>query len=135
MNKNYQQCVIPGPTEEELAVLPGERPGTALRVRVEAGRDGYVRLEQLAHNADLGWYVQKSFCIPGEMLAGLIPQLRKADCLIPRRPSGVGRQVAGDPIPMFPAPDRTLRAKRSDARLDRGTGFQSVSFFPTERHR
>jgi hypothetical protein len=104
MNKNYQQCVIPGPTEEELAVLPGERPGTALRVRVEAGRDGYVRLEQLAHNADLGWYVQKSFCIPGEMLATLIPQLRKADCLIPRsRGRGAGHAL-GDPIPMFPAP-------------------------------
>ena len=103
MNKNYQQCVIPGPTEEELAVLPGEGPGTALRVRVETGRDGYVRLEQLAHNADLGWYVQKSFCIPGEMLAALIPQLRKADCLIPRERSDK-RNGAGDPIPMFPAP-------------------------------
>ena len=102
MNENYQQCVIPGPTEDELAVLPGERPGTALRVRVEAGRDGYVRLEQLAHNADLGWYVQKSFCIPGEMLRALIPQLRKADCLIPRgHRSG---HVPSDPIPMFPAP-------------------------------
>jgi hypothetical protein len=109
MDKNYQQCVIPGPTEEELAVLPGERPGTALRVRVEAGRDGYVRLEQLAHNTDLGWYVQKSFCIPGEMLAALIPQLRKADCLIPRtRGHGAGN-ASGDPIPMFPAPSPVSR--------------------------
>src|SRR5215213_8170581 len=106
MNENYQQCVIPGRSEDELAVLPGERPGTALRVRVEAGRDGYVRLEQLAHNADLGWYVQKSFCIPGGMLAALIPQLRKADCLIPRPSGGGGGHVAGDPIPMFPAPAR-----------------------------
>jgi hypothetical protein len=104
MDKHFQQCVIPGPTEEVLAVLPGERPGTALRVRVEAGRDGYVRLEQLAHNADLGWYVQKSFCIPGEMLAALIPQLRKADCLIPRPRAGAAGHVTGDPIPMFPAP-------------------------------
>ena len=104
MNENYQQCVIPGPTEEELTVLPGERPGTALRVRVEAGREGYVRLEQLAHNADLGWYVQKSFCIPGEMLAALIPQLRKADCLIPKRRGNAGGHAAGDPIPIFPAP-------------------------------
>lgn len=104
MNENYQQCVIPGPTEEVLAVLPGQRPGTALRVRVEAGREGYVRLEQLAHNADLGWYVQKSFCIPGEMLSALIPQLRKADCLIPRPRGSAGGHIAGDPIPMFPMP-------------------------------
>jgi hypothetical protein len=38
------------------------------------------------------------------MLAALIPQLRKADCLIPRsRGRGAGH-APGDPIPMFPAP-------------------------------
>ncbi len=77
-------CVFPSPTELELVTIPGEHPGTALRVSVEPSIDGYVRLEHLAYNANLGWYTQKSFCIPGELLAQLVPQLRKADCLIPK---------------------------------------------------
>lgn len=76
-------CVFPSPTEEELALIPGDEPGTAIRVRVEPGVGGYVRIEQLAHNADMGWYTQKSLCIPGDMLGTLVPQLRKAQCLIP----------------------------------------------------
>ena len=76
------RCVFPSPTEQELVTIPGEQPGTALRVHVEGGREGYVRLEQLAHDERLGWYVQKSFIIPGDALAALLPQLRKADCLI-----------------------------------------------------
>ena len=77
-------CVLPSPTEQELATIPGTEPGTALRVRVEPGRDGYVRLEHLAYNANVGWYTQKSFCIPGELLGQLVPALRKADCLTPQ---------------------------------------------------
>lgn len=77
-------CVFPSPSEEELITLPGIEPGTAIRAYVESGPGGYVRLQQLAHDPGLGWYVQKSFVIPGEMLAALLPQLRKADCLIPR---------------------------------------------------
>lgn len=77
-------CVFPSPTEQELATLPGPQPGQALRVHVEPGAGGYVRLEQMAHDTGLGWYVQKSFIVPGELLASLLAQLRKADCLIPR---------------------------------------------------
>lgn len=88
-DKTRCRCVFPSPSEQELATIPGERPGTALRVQVEGGPDGYVRLEQLAHDERLGWYVQKSFIVPGEALAALVPQLRRADCLItpclPRR--------------------------------------------------
>jgi len=79
-------CVFPSPSEEDLALIPGDEPGTAIRVRVQPGMGGYVRLEQLAYNADMGWYTQKSFCIPGDMLATLVPQLRKANCLIPATP-------------------------------------------------
>ena len=83
------RCVFPSPSEQELATIPGEQPGTATRVHVEGGPDGYVRLEQLAHDERLGWYVQKSFIVPGDALGALIPQLRKADCLIsPCRPQG-----------------------------------------------
>src|SRR5688500_15162244 len=81
-DKSRCRCVFPSPTEQELATIPGEQPGTALRVHVEGGRDGYVRLEQLAHDERLGWYVQKSFVVPGDVLPALLPQLRKADCLI-----------------------------------------------------
>lgn len=86
-SNTHCRCVFPSPTERELAVVPGGQPGTALRVHVECGREqeGYVRLEQLAYDAGLGWYVQKSFTIPASALDALIPQLRKADCLIPRR--------------------------------------------------
>ena len=95
---SYRSCVVPSPTEQELAVLPGE-PGMALRVRVEAGARGYVRLEQLAYNAELGWYAQKSFCIPAHMLAAVATELRKADCLT----GGAHRCEADcEPIPLFP---------------------------------
>lgn len=98
-----------GSSSEELATLPGAKPGTAIRVCFEAGQSAQVRLEQLAHSEGLGWYVQKSFCIPAEMLGALIPQLRKADCLVPQ----AARQAAsrrsssnGDTepvsIPLFP---------------------------------
>ena len=98
-----------------MAVIPCDPPGTALRVYVECGREGYVRLEQLAHDEGLGWYVQKSFTIPREALAALIPQLRKADCLIPRRRTDAG----GNPPRLFPAPmlriDRAGEARRLEA--------------------
>lgn len=100
MNNTRCRCVFPSPTEQELATLPGEQPGTALRVLVEPGVEGYVRLEQLAFDKGLGWYVQKSFTIPGEALAALVPQLRKADCLIPRRRTRSSRA----PQRLFPAP-------------------------------
>jgi hypothetical protein len=67
--------------------IPGPECGTALRVHMVDQLDGDVRLEQLAFSPTLGWYVQKSFRIPGCMLGDLIRQLRKADCLVPRRPT------------------------------------------------
>jgi hypothetical protein len=82
--KHNCPCALPSATEEELITLPGASPDTALRVRVEPNLHGYVRLEQLAYSDDLGWYTQKSFCIPGELLAAVATQLRKADCLIPK---------------------------------------------------
>ena len=84
MNDKHCHCVFPQPTEEELVVIPGQTPDTAMRIHVETS-DGYVRLEQLAYNDGLGWYVQKSMVIAASMLSALLPQLRKADCLMPRR--------------------------------------------------
>ena len=90
------QCVFPSPAEEEFVTIPGEEPGTALRLFADTGRDGYVRLQQLAHNEDLGWYVQKTLVIPRDVLELLLPQLRKAMCLMP--PRSASRPDAGEPI-------------------------------------
>lgn len=86
MDRKRPPCVFPSPTELELGMVPGAEPGTAIRVRVEPGREGYARLEQLAFGEDVGWYVQKSFCIPGDMIKPLVTQLRKADCLVEKTP-------------------------------------------------
>ena len=105
--KTQCHCVFASPTEQELATISVPEAGTALRVQVETGQDGYVRLEQLAHDKGLGWYVQKSFTIPAEALAALLPQLRKAECLMPRREeSGRGAHL------LFPVP--SLRLAQSD---------------------
>jgi hypothetical protein len=86
MESNVQcRCVFPGPDERELATVPGAEAGTAFRVYMDPGRDGFVRLQQLAHQETLGWYVQKSFLIPRETLGLLMPHLKLADCLMPKR--------------------------------------------------
>ena len=72
-------------TEQDLAIIPGSEPGTAMRVRAETGDDKHVRLEHLAYSADLGWYTQKSFRVPADMLRDLATQLNKAACLMPSR--------------------------------------------------
>ena len=110
-NNGCCRCVFPSPTEQELATIPSS-PGSALRVHVEAGLDGYVRLEQLAFDEGLGWYVQKSFTVPGEALAALIPQLRKADCLIPQRHRQYARHVVPAPTLRL---DQLAEARRREA--------------------
>ena len=74
----------PAQTEQVLATIPGCAPNSAIRLRVEPGPHGYVRLEHLGHSEALGWYTQKSLCIPAEALHDLLPQLRKAQLLMPR---------------------------------------------------
>jgi hypothetical protein len=91
---------LPADSDDVLATLPGPGPGSALRVSLEPGAshghggsesgEGFVRLEHLAYSSGAGWYVQKSFRIPRELLAALVPQLRKADCLTPRRTRTAG---------------------------------------------
>lgn len=100
-------CVFPRQTEEEIVLLEGPEPGTAFRVYLQPGAEGYVRLQQLAHDAGHGWYVQKTMVVPGDVLHALLPQLRKADCLIPRRNEPTSVSVpfmkltpeSADPIP------------------------------------
>jgi hypothetical protein len=81
-------CVFPSPTEEEWITLPSTDGQTALRVYVQAGTEGYVRLQQVAYDEGAGWYVQKTFVVPGEMLSTLATQFRRADCLIPKGTGG-----------------------------------------------
>lgn len=77
-------CVFASATEETLGTFEGPTAGTAIRVLVEPGHDGYVRLQQLGFTDGMGWYVQKSMVIPGEMIRPIVTELRKADCLIPK---------------------------------------------------
>lgn len=72
----------PAPTEQEWQTVQCA-DGTAFRLWVHPGSDGYVRLQQLAWGDDIGWYVQKTLLIPGEALPLLLPQLRQARCMIP----------------------------------------------------
>jgi hypothetical protein len=96
--------VPPRPTEVEVATLEGfaGRDDQAIRVKAEPGPDGYVRLEQLAYNVRLGWYTQKSFCVPADQLRELATAIRKADCLMPRRPQH--EHVDPDHPLRFPVP-------------------------------
>jgi hypothetical protein len=96
-------CAFPSPTEEEFVTIPGPTPSTATRVYVETSGEGYVRIEQLVHSDGLGWYVQKSMVIPAAVLSALLPHLRKADCLMPRRPQQWGQ----DSHKLFPASGAT----------------------------
>lgn len=115
MDASRCPCVFPSLTEEELITIPGDEPDTAFRLFVEPGPRGYVRLQQLAHADGIGWYVQKSMVLPGEVLPALLPQLRKANCLIPQQ------EIAEQPEqPLrFPRPvcigDLLLEAKRKEA--------------------
>lgn len=76
------------PADGEVAIIPGEEAGTAIRVR-RLPCDGQVILEQLRHSSSAGWYVQKSFSIPEMMLGAVLREMRKADCLAarPHRPT------------------------------------------------
>lgn len=74
-------CVFPDASEHEWQTIHCA-DGSALRMWVQTGADGYVRLQQLAHGDGVGWYVQRTFVIPGEALALLLPQLRQAACVI-----------------------------------------------------
>lgn len=103
-------CVLPSPTELEVQTLPGATPGTALRVSVEPASYGYVRLEHLAFNENVGWYTQKSFCVPTEMVNSLVTALRKADCLSPKP---MRRSHAGLRASVLPAEGSPLRERRS----------------------
>lgn len=71
------------------AMLPGPEPGTGLRIRVEScQRGGCVHLEQVAYSPTMGWYRQKSFTVPREMIGDLSRLLRMSDCLLPRHEKG-----------------------------------------------
>jgi hypothetical protein len=101
---NLSNCPpdVPQPVENQLAMIPGPHPGTALRIQLLGGEDG-VRLEQLAYSSALGWYVQKSFSVPGAALADLATQLRKADCLNTQSPARK-RNRAPQPMDLLPFP-------------------------------
>lgn len=121
--KPLPPCVFPSMTEEEVVTIPGEESGTAYRLRVEAGLHGYLRIEQLGYNATLGWYVQKSFCLPGQVVHQLMPHLRQAVAMIPRSASAerlLGGSLSDEncgPL-RFPGPQVNDSASRDELRKE-----------------
>lgn len=98
MNDRQCPCVFPQATEVEVITVEGPTPSTAFRLHMEStSPDGYIRLEQMVHEPELGWFVQKSLVVPVEVLRALLPHLKKADCLIPRART----RCDGDPIRLF----------------------------------
>ena len=95
------QCIFPSPTEAEVVTVPGDTPDTAWRVYAETSVDGYLRIQQMAHDPSIGWYVQKSMVIPRDVLTAMLPQLRKAMCLMPPRQPASALPADHGPIP-FP---------------------------------
>lgn len=108
MSQRKPPCVFASDTEQVLETIPGPTPECAMRVRVEPGRQGYARIEQLAYSADLGWYCQKSFVVPGEMIKALVTQLRKADCLVEAQPAPQAGESTGATLRFVPAPNDEL---------------------------
>lgn len=72
------------PAAEEGTLIPGQEHGTAYRVRRECAA-GLVTIEQMRHSKSAGWYVQRSFSVPVEVLPAILTELRKADCYRVRR--------------------------------------------------
>jgi hypothetical protein len=57
-----------------------------VQIRVQRSPDGSIRLEQVAFSRSAGWYVQKTFAIPAELLPSLLLDLQKANCLNAKHP-------------------------------------------------
>jgi hypothetical protein len=107
-------CAQPSGEEVEIATVPGREPGTAFTVRVDASQEGYLRIEQRHYSAAIGWYTQKSFCIPAEVAHALMPELRKATCLLPRRQHAMTGETR--PLQFTPAlPHDDAQPVRRDA--------------------
>jgi len=120
--KPLPPCVFPSLTEEEVITVPGHDAGTAYRLRVEAGMYGYLRIEQLGYNATIGWYTQKSFCLPGDVAHQLMPHLRQALALIPRSGQtthSATPRLADDQGPLkFPGPSASDTTPAQDLRKE-----------------
>lgn len=91
--KPLPPCIFPSVTEEDVVTVPGVEPCTAYRLRVEPGMGGYLRIEQLAYNEAMGWYTQKSFCLPGDVVHQLMPHLKQASALLPLPARGRSQAV------------------------------------------
>ena len=96
-------CLRQTGSDDHLAFIPGDEPGTALRIRQHATREGLVTLEWLAHDPVLGWYRQKSLSLPRQMLGETAKALRVADCLMPRDPAAAPATLPAG-LRLHPAP-------------------------------
>lgn len=104
-------CVFPSASEQEWQTIACE-DGTAIKLWVEPGQEGYVRLQHLAHSPGVGWYVQKSFVIPAEALHALLPMMRKASCLMPQAEHSPAINLGMVPLRISRCEDESLPARK-----------------------
>jgi len=73
-----------------VAFLPGANPDEAYRVSTADCGAGMVKIEQLGQNGQLGWYTQKSFVIPADLIQGVRDALGAASALLASTGRGEG---------------------------------------------
>lgn len=86
-----------------VQIIPGPDAETEIRIVVEPGPDGDCRLEQLAYNRNIGWYVQRSFRLPQALVRDVATALRIVDCLHSQR--GRTRPPPSPRLRLVPLPD------------------------------
>lgn len=106
---------------EGVASLPGAEPGTAVRIVLEScPKGGCAHLDQMAYSPTLGWYRQRRFTVPRDMLGEMARLLRMGDCLMPpaqRSPSApcdeasLSSDSTDAPLP-FPGPGQINASER-----------------------
>lgn len=90
-------------------MVPGAEAGTAIRIRVEScPKGGCLHLEQMAYSHTLGWYRQKSFQVPRELVGSLAQVLRMGQCLLSQPSDSTHQGGEAAPLPFStPSPHRT----------------------------
>lgn len=100
MDKLNTLCMVSTSGEEMTTrdgIVSGPGCQTTLRVSIDGEHQDSLRLEQLAYSRSSGWYTQKSFRIPRQLLKELLTELRKADCLM-----SCSRQDQDRPLRLVP---------------------------------
>jgi hypothetical protein len=98
--------------------LAGADPGTAIRVAVEGcAKGGCAHLDQMAYSPTLGWYRQRRFTVPREMIGELARSLRMCDCVMERPQTRAADRCSGQ-APETPGTNSPVSATGEDLGCD-----------------